>query len=201
MVGKILKKLACFYFVITFLMMFISVGMVAADSLTYANSGEFRAFPVLSMMQYKKGAFETFEEKVNTLNPIIHQWEGANGLADGLWALVNISTLIAFANLMLLCLLNVYGAVMPRTIKGLVLITGGLAFVPMAGLRILAMGTYADDYLDLFYPAAYKVLRMLFIPIFVFVQMFIIGKLCSKKERNTENTEENTEDIEMQGTD
>lgn len=188
MVGKILKKLVCFYFVITFLMTFISVGMVAADSLTYAGSGEFRVFPVLNMMQYKKREFETFEEKVNTLNPIIHQWEGINGLGDCLWAFVNISTLIAFVNLMLLCLLNVYGAVVPRKIKGLVLIAGGMAFVLITGLRIFATGTYADDYLDLFYPAAYKALKILSIPIFAFVQMLIIGKLCSKKERNTKDT-------------
>lgn len=182
MAKKVIKRILCLYFVVSFIMMVSCLCIVIWDCVEKVCYGEFRLLPVLNVVEFKSNG--TLDEQDSRMlekaSEYLTQLEmNGYGRDDALWSFINVSTAIALCNLPFYYLLRLFKVQLPHWLFKIFIITSGIALLLMLAVRIFVRtcNCYGATEVKLSYPAAYPTWRELFVPVVVLPIMTFFVKL------------------------
>lgn len=184
MVKRYARKVLSIYFVISFILIAVCLGLVAVDCVNNVSAGEYKIFPAFNFFQYKVGG--TSDEQADTLLQVVaydqHLYELGHYYDDPLWLFINISTAISLCNLPLYYVLHyLLDMEFPRYAWAFMLVGVAIALFFIFAARVLPKGTYAMTQIELRYPVAYLTGRELAIPAIALPAFTAIKKLIRKE--------------------
>lgn len=192
------QRILSIYFIITFLMMILCCGIIAADCINRARTGEFELLPALNLAQFRSGGTrEEINERLPQAVAYVQQLDESNdGGHRSLWTLINISAALSLCNIPFCFLLRLFDMKFPRPARIALLAGCAAALLLIFAARIYSQGYYGSSELKFRFPMAFLTWREIVQAAFILAAAMGIIRIHQFLKQN-EKRKENYKNAEM----